>query len=106
MKARLLERKRGGAIGETHGRKAEDAYVACSETGVQSHIYSAPDVADVDIAGKFRIIIICLMCYGCGAQSRQKFFKLLLLKMPRQYDIQCAVALREGSECASTMCRG
>lgn len=62
-----------------------DAYAACSETA-WSRIYNAPQVVDVDIAGNRIINYLMDELMGAVLNPERNSSKLLLLKMPRQYD--------------------
>lgn len=50
-------------------------------------IYSAPDVVDVDIAGNRILTYLMDVLMDAVLHPEKNFSKLLLLKMPRQYDI-------------------
>lgn len=62
------------------------AYEACSMTAWEK-IYSAPDVVDVDIAGNRILTYLMDVLMDAVLHPEKNFSKLLLLKMPRQYDI-------------------
>lgn len=67
----------------------EQAYSACSATAYRK-IYCAPDVVDIEIAGN-RIITYLLSCLIEAAIHPEKnFSKLILEKVPQQYDIHAA----------------
>ncbi len=83
---RLLDGEMVGPLVKLMDARLSDAYVACSETAF-SRIYSAPDVADVDIAGNRIITYLLDVLMDAVLNPDKNFSKLLLLKMPRQYDI-------------------
>ena len=101
---RLLEGEMVGPLVKLMDARLSDAYVACSETAF-SRIYSAPDVADVDIAGNRIITYLLDVLMDAVLNPDKNFSKLLLLKMPRQYDINARGSTR-GFRVCSTMCRG
>lgn len=83
---RLLDGEMVGPLVKLMDARLSDAYVACSETAF-SRIYSAPDVVDVDIAGNRIITYLLDVLMDAVLNPDKNFSKLLLLKMPRQYDI-------------------
>ena len=62
------------------------AYRQCSEMAYQ-RIYCAPDVVDVDLAGNRIIEYLLDVLMDAVLQPEKNYSKLLLTKMPRQYDI-------------------
>lgn len=62
------------------------AYEACSEVAWE-RIYNAPDVVDVDIAGNRIITYLMDTLMDAVLHPEKNFSRLLLLKMPKQYDI-------------------
>lgn len=62
------------------------AYSACSEVA-WAKIYKAPDVVDVDIAGNRIITYLMDALMDAVLNPDKNFSGLLLLKMPKQYDI-------------------
>lgn len=63
-----------------------EAYAACSAMAWR-RIYNAPDVVDVDIAGNRIINYLMDVMMEAVMNPERNFSRLLLLKMPRQYDI-------------------
>ena len=53
----------------------------------RERIYDAPDVVDVDIAGNRILTYLMDVLMEAVLNPEKNFSKLLLLKMPRQYDI-------------------
>lgn len=62
-----------------------EAYANCSQTA-WSKIYCAPDVVDVDIAGNRILTYLMDSLMEAVLNPEKNSSKLLLLKMPRQYD--------------------
>lgn len=62
-----------------------DAYSACSETA-WTHIYNAPSVVDVDLAGTRIITYLMDVLMEAVLNPEKNSSRLLLLKIPRQYD--------------------
>lgn len=71
-------------VGLMEPRLAE-AYDNCSRTAWRK-IYCAPDVVDVDIAGNRIITYLMDSLMGAVLDPDKNSSRLLLLKMPRQYD--------------------
>ena len=65
--------------------RLRDAYQACSDTA-WARIYSAPDVVDVDIAGNRILTSLMDSLMDAVLHPERNSSRLLLLKMPRQYD--------------------
>lgn len=68
------------------GERLSEAYGKCAATA-QSKIYNAPDVVDVDIAGNRILTYLMDVLMDAVLHPEKNFSQLLLLKMPRQYDI-------------------
>ncbi|MDE6578232.1 MAG: dNTP triphosphohydrolase, partial [Muribaculaceae bacterium] len=62
------------------------AYARCADTAWEK-IYNAPDVVDVDIAGNRILTYLMDALMDAVLNPEKNFSKLLLLKMPKQYDI-------------------
>ena len=65
--------------------RLRDAYEGCSETA-WTRIYCAADVVDVDIAGNRIITYLMDTLMDAVLHPERNSSRLLLLKMPRQYD--------------------
>ena len=66
--------------------RLRDAYEECSEMAFRK-IYCAPDVVDVDLAGNRIISYLLDVLMDAVLIPEKNYSKLLLTKMPRQYDI-------------------
>ena len=62
------------------------AYKSCSEMAYQ-RIYCAPDVVDVDLAGNRIVEYLLKVLMDAVLHPEKNYSKLLLTKMPKQYDI-------------------
>lgn len=69
--------------------RLSEAYASCSKVAV-SRIYCAPDVVDVDIAGNRILTYLLDVLMDAVLNPEKNFSRLLLSKMPRQYDIHAA----------------
>ncbi|MDE6443060.1 MAG: dNTP triphosphohydrolase [Muribaculaceae bacterium] len=69
------------------GERLSEAYSQCSATA-QDRIYNAADVVDVDIAGNRILTYLMDVLMDAVLHPEKNFSQLLLLKMPRQYDIR------------------
>ncbi|MDE5975509.1 MAG: dNTP triphosphohydrolase [Muribaculaceae bacterium] len=67
--------------------RLSEAYARCSATAWRK-IYNAPDVVDVDIAGNRILTYLMDSLMDAVLNPDKNFSRLLLLKMPKQYDIQ------------------
>ena len=70
---------------ELMGERLSKAYQTCSELAY-SKIYNAPHVVDVDIAGNRILTYLLDVLMDAVLHPEKNFSKLLLYKMPRQYD--------------------
>lgn len=66
--------------------KLKDAYNSCSAMAY-STIYCAPDVVDVDLAGHRIVSYLLDVLMDAVLSPEKNYSKLLLSKMPKQYDI-------------------
>ena len=66
--------------------KLFQAYKSCSDMAYR-RIYCAPDVVDVDLAGNRIIEYLLNVLMDAVLHPEKNYSKLLLSKMPRQYDI-------------------
>ena len=66
--------------------RLRDAYNACSHMAYR-RIYCAPDVVDVDLAGNRIIEYLLDTLMEAVLHPEKNYSSLLLLKMPKQYDI-------------------
>lgn len=82
----LLSGKATGPLVKLMDPRLSDAYKECSATA-WSKIYNAPDVVDVDIAGNRIITYLMDTLMDAVLNPEKNFSRLLLLKMPRQYNI-------------------
>lgn len=83
---RLLAGERIGPLVRLMEPRLSEAYRSCSEVA-RSRIYNAPDVVDVDIAGNRIITYLMDTLMDAVLNPDKHFSQLLLLKVPRQYDI-------------------
>ncbi len=67
--------------------RLREAYAACSATA-WGKIYNAPDVVDVDIAGNRIMTYLIDVMMEAVLHPERNSSRLLLLKMPRQYDVR------------------
>lgn len=71
------------------GPRLSDAYNICSGVAY-SRIYNAPDVLDVDIAGNRILNYLLDVMMDAVLYPDKNFSRLLLMKMPRQYDFKAS----------------
>lgn len=83
---RLLEGEKTQPLVQLMEPRLADAYKRCSETA-WSRIYCAPDVVDVDIAGNKILTYLMDSLMDAVLNPERNSSRLLLLKMPRQYDV-------------------
>ena len=83
---RLLEGEKIKPLVQLMEPELSAAYEGCSRVA-WSRIYNVPDVVDVDIAGNRIITYLMDTLMDAVLHPEKNFSKLLLLKMPRQYDI-------------------
>ncbi len=76
----------GTLIGNLPSRLSE-AYDRCSETA-RTKIYRSPEVVDIEIAGNRIITYLMQALTEAAMHPTHHFSRLLLAKVPRQYDIQ------------------
>lgn len=79
---------RGSLVGNVPGRISE-AYAICSRTACDQ-IYNAPEVVDVEIAGNRIITYLMENLVEAIVSPTKAYSKLLLEKVPRQYDVHSA----------------
>lgn len=83
---RLLAGERIKPLVKLMEPRLSEAYDRCSSVAV-SRIYCAPDVVDVDIAGNRILTYLLDVLMDAVLNPEKNFSRLLLTKMPRQYDI-------------------
>lgn len=76
----------GSLLGGVGGRVTE-AYAACAATAV-SKIYRSPEVVDIEIAGNRIVTYLMQALTEAVLFPERNFSRLLLEKVPRQYDIR------------------
>lgn len=84
--ARLLAGERLPGLVNMTDARLSDAYSRCAETA-KGKIYNAADVVDVDIAGNRILTYLMDVLMEAVLYPEKNFSQLLLLKMPKQYDI-------------------
>lgn len=92
----LLEGEPIGPLVRLVPPRLAEAYAACSEVAWR-RIYCAPDVVDVDIAGNRIITYLMDAMMDAVLHPERNSSRLLLLKIPRQYDTQ-ALSLYERAQ--------
>ena len=83
---RLLAGESIGPLVRLMEPRLSEAYADCSKVAV-GRIYCAPDVIDVDIAGNRILTYLLDVLMDAVLYPEKNFSKLLLAKMPMQYDI-------------------
>lgn len=83
---KLLNGERSKPLVELMDPRLTEAYSLCSQTAWRK-IYSAPDVVDVDIAGNRILTYLMDELMEAVLHPERNASRLLLLKMPRQYEI-------------------
>lgn len=83
---KLLAGEAVGPLVKLMEPRLAEAYSACAATAL-SRIYNAPDVVDVDIAGNRIITYLLDVLMEAVLHPERNFSRLLLLKMPKQYEI-------------------
>ena len=78
----------GSLVGHCPGHLAE-AYAACGETA-RERIYRAQEVVDIEIAGTHIITYLMEQLMEAVLHPEKNFSRLLLAKVPRQYDVGSA----------------
>lgn len=86
---KLLAGERIGPLVKLMEPRLSNAFAKCSKVAVE-RIYNAPDVIDVDIAGNRILTYLLDVLMEAVLNPEKNFSKLLLTKMPRQYDIHAA----------------
>ncbi len=76
----------GCLVGNIAGRLS-DAYAICSDTAWKK-IYNAPEVVDIELAGNRIITYLMENLVGAVVAPEKAYSKLLLEKVPRQYDVR------------------
>ncbi len=76
----------GSLISNIPGRMS-DAYAQCSETA-WTKIYNSPEVIDIELAGNRIITYLMENLVGAVMAPEKAYSKLLLEKVPRQYDVR------------------
>lgn len=85
----ILAGEHRGSLISTLPTRLCDAYDRCAETAV-SKIYRAPEVVDIEIAGNRIITYLMQALTEAAMNPSRNFSRLLLSKVPRQYDIHSA----------------
>lgn len=83
---RLLAGEKIGPLVRLMEPRLSEAYRKCSDVAWE-RIYNAPDVVDVDIAGNRILTYLMDTLMDAVLNPDKNFSRLLLLKVPRQYDI-------------------
>lgn len=76
----------GALVANLPGRLSE-AYKICSDTAWEK-IYKAPEVVDIELAGNRIITYLMENLVGAVTEPTKSYSKLLLEKVPRQYDVR------------------
>ncbi len=84
---RLLAGEPIGPLVKLMEPRLSNAYGQCSEVA-ENKIYYAPDVIDVEIAGNRILTYLLDVLMEAVLYPEKNFSKLLLTKMPQQYDIK------------------
>ena len=76
----------GCLVNNIKGRLS-DAYARCSDTA-WAKIYNAPQVVDIELAGNRIITYLMENLVGAVVEPEKAYSRLLLEKVPRQYDVR------------------
>lgn len=82
----ILDGKLQGSLIDHLPRREHDAYQNCVKLSV-SHIYTAAEVVEVELAGYSIISYLMRMFIHAVCNPAQSYSKLLLSKIPLQYDV-------------------